>query len=196
MNEYKSSQVNELFAALAKAQAEMQNANVDADNPFFKSKYATLSAIVKSSRPALAKHGLSITQPITTDETGQYLTTLLGHLSGQWIESRMKLTPQKTDPQSLGSYITYCRKYAILAICGIAVSDKADDDGEEAMVEEQRKQPQQQYSSDYINEKQVYLLRTKMKQHPDITERYLEGVDVTLILKNEFNGILSRFPNI
>ena len=126
---YRSAELKDLFTALAKAQSEMQTAGLSAENPYFKTRYADLAAIVKASRPALTKYGLSIIQQIiTSDEGHTYLHTLLCHISGQWVESRVRVVPSKTDVQSMGSYITYLRRYSIAALCGIVTSDE-DDDG-------------------------------------------------------------------
>lgn len=197
MNDYKSAQTNELFAALAKAQAEMQTASLDANNPFFKSKYADLAAIVAASRPALAKYGLSIMQPILTDESGQYLVTVLGHQSGQWIESRIKLNPQKADPQSIGSMITYYRRYSMLALCGIVASDASDDDGEAAMQEQRPAyKPKQitQTSSKYINESQIQDIEKKMELYPHLAKQ-IQDVNLRMLSEKEYYTILSLFPN-
>lgn len=134
--QHRSSELKDLFAALAKAQAEMSMAGLSSENPYFKTRYADLAAIVKASRPALTKHGLSIIQQIITHDDGQtMLHTLLCHSSGQWIESRIRINPPKNDVQSMGSYITYLRRYSITALCGIVASDE-DDDGQLAAASE------------------------------------------------------------
>lgn len=127
MNDYKSTELNELLKALSMAQAEINVAIKSSSNPFFKSSYANLQSIIEASRPALCKHGLSVLQHMVTDNGTDYLVTMLGHSSGQWISSRMKIAPQKTDVQSLGSYITYLRRYMYAALVG--VYDGEDDDG-------------------------------------------------------------------
>ena len=117
-NTDQTSQLNELFAALSKAQNEMDAAGLDAKNPFFKSKYATHAELVRASRPALTKHGLSVIQQVTVQEEFHVLLTKLCHASGQWVQSRMKINPPKQDVQSLGSYITYLKRYCYAAIEG------------------------------------------------------------------------------
>lgn len=130
---HRSEELKDLFTALSKAQAEMETAELSSSNPFFKTRYADLAAIVKASRPALTKYNLSIIQQIITHDDGQtMLHTLLCHNSGQWVESRVRIVPPKNDVQSIGSYITYLRRYSIAAICGIVSSD--DDDGEAAVA--------------------------------------------------------------
>ena len=107
-----SEQLNELFAALSKAQAEMSEAGLNNANPFFKSKYASLTDVMRAARPAMKANGLSVSQHPDTEEDVTYLITVLGHASGQFMISRVKLAPPKTDVQSLGSYITYMKRYA------------------------------------------------------------------------------------
>jgi hypothetical protein len=58
----KSESITHLAAALAKAQAEMPVAVLDATNPFLKNKYASLGSVITASRPVLAKHKLSLVQ--------------------------------------------------------------------------------------------------------------------------------------
>lgn len=139
--EQKSYELNELFTALAKAQGEMESAGLTNANPFFKSKYADLAEIVKASRPALAKHGLSVIQYIEQNDQGiSVLISMLGHSSGQYILSQMPINPAKTDVQSLGSYITYLRRYSYAALVGVVVCDE-DDDGEHAMERKPKQVP-------------------------------------------------------
>ena len=67
----KSESITHLATALAKAQAEMPVAVFDATNPFLKSKYASLGAVIQASRPILAKHKLSLVQfPISGPNLG------------------------------------------------------------------------------------------------------------------------------
>jgi len=118
--------IGKLAAALAKAQGQMSAASKSAANPFFKSKYADLSAVWDVIRDPLSKNGLAVIQ--TTNGIGKTveLTTRLVHDSGEWIKSVLTMTPIKTDPQGIGSTITYARRYSLAAICGV-VQD--DDDG-------------------------------------------------------------------
>lgn len=118
-----------LGAALAKAHAELDNVTKDASNPHFKSKYATLAAITDTTRPVLAKHGLSLIQmPSYADGVVQVETMLL-HSSGEWISETAGAPAPKLDPQGVGSAITYLRRYAQSAFCNIA---QEDDDGNAA----------------------------------------------------------------
>lgn len=126
----KSENINELALALTKAQAEMGGAVMDADNPFFKSKYADLGSIIRVIKPPFAKHGLSYSQFPITSEDRIGVETVIVHESGQFISNEFTMRVPKADPQSAGGVISYCRRYALQAVCGIPA---VDSDGEEYM---------------------------------------------------------------
>ncbi|MBX3380939.1 MAG: ERF family protein [Phycisphaeraceae bacterium] len=122
----RSEHINELAAALCKAQATIKCALKSSENPFFKSKYADLSAVWEACRESLTKNGLSISQHTGSDGTLVTVETALLHSSGQWIASTLTMRPTKSDPQAFGSTITYARRYALAAIVGVV---NEDDDG-------------------------------------------------------------------
>jgi len=51
------------------------------------------------------------------------------HTSGEWISSTIWMTPKDMTPQSVGSTITYARRYGLAAMVGIY---QTDDDAEAA----------------------------------------------------------------
>ena len=123
----KSQTISELSKALVSFQSEMETIGYDANNPFFKSKYATLTNLVECSKKVLSKHGLAVTQ-LAEDEGA--ITTVLMHTSGEYLSSKLTLKPVKDDPQGRGSCLTYARRYSYASILGL-VSDE-DDDGNKA----------------------------------------------------------------
>ncbi len=147
-----SDQINEIAAALSKAQGEMENASKDSANPFFRSKYADLASVREAVRVPLAKHGLAVVQFPKTEYLGtpepyewtaksgekRYgvrvccvvgVLTRIVHASGQWMEDSVTTMLPTGDPQAVGSAITYLRRYALQSVAGIAPED---DDGEAA----------------------------------------------------------------
>lgn len=126
-----SENLNELFSALAKAQGKIQPACKDKSNPFFKSKYADLSSVWDACRDPLSENGLSLVQFPQTRSDGLFLISILGHSSGQWMKSEVQIPLVKNDPQSIGSAITYFRRYSLSALVGVAPED---DDGEKAQA--------------------------------------------------------------
>ncbi len=128
----KSEQINELAAALAKAQAEIVNPAKTSENPHYRNKYADLAEVLNVVRPVFAAHGLAVSQHPAMDGDGAMVTveTMLTHSSGQWMVSAVSAPVAKKDAQGVGSAITYCRRYALAAIAGVA---QDDDDGNAAV---------------------------------------------------------------
>lgn len=124
-----SENVNELFAALSKAQGEFGNAHKDAKNPYYKSNYATLTSVLGVVREPLAKHGLAVIQGLQ----GAEYHTVLTHSSGQFAKFIEPFVPVKNDPQSVGSLKSYIRRYSLMGLLGLA---QEDDDAESAMPSE------------------------------------------------------------
>ena len=118
-----------LFAALALAQAEVENATKASTNPHFKSKYADLAEVLNTVRPVYSKHGIAIVQSTGFDGGMVSVTTALVHKEGGYITSVASCTPAKTDGQGVGAATTYLRRYSLAAACGVA---QEDDDGNSA----------------------------------------------------------------
>jgi hypothetical protein len=137
----------ELLQAVSAFQSEMTPVVFDAVNPYFKSRYATLSALVSASSKLLGKHGLSVIQTIEDDGS---VRTILGHKGGGFIQGKVSLKPVKDDPQGRGSAITYARRYAYASILGL-VSD-SDDDGNTASAP----------GGEVISSKDVSVLRDEL----------------------------------
>lgn len=117
-----------LIEALAKARAEFDAVTKNANNPYFKSKYADLSEVLGAITPALSANGLVVVQPIEQTEKGLLLHTQLYHVGGGLIESTFAI-PENKDIQKLGGAITYIRRYSLSALFGVAPED---DDGNSA----------------------------------------------------------------
>ena len=137
-----SEAIGNLAAGLAAAQAEIKHAVKSSENPFFKSHYADLASVVDACRASLAKNGLAVVQGADSspgDVSTVCVSTRLVHKSGEWIESTLNVKPVKSDPQGIGSAITYARRYMLAAMVGVATED---DDGNGASHGNDRQQPQ------------------------------------------------------
>ena len=118
-----------LFAALAIAQSEVENATKGSTNPHFKSKYADLAEVLNTVRPVYSRHGIAIVQSTGFDGVMVSVTTALVHKEGGYVTSVASCTPAKTDGQGVGAATTYLRRYSLAAACGVA---QEDDDGQSA----------------------------------------------------------------
>lgn len=128
-----SESITNLAGALAKAQGELKAAEMTAENPFLHNRYADLGEVIKASRPALAKYGLSFIQPVSFADGRVIITTQLMHESGEWVREVMAFPVSeakgKSAVQEAGSVITYLRRYSLSSMLGIYAD--ADTDGSE-----------------------------------------------------------------
>jgi hypothetical protein len=128
-----SETVAAISAAFAKAQSAMGGAKKDAANPFFKSKYADLAAVMEAIAKPFADNGLSFMQSPGMYDGNICVTTRIMHESGEWIEGDTILPPTKADAQGYGSAITYGKRYGLQAMTGVP---SVDDDGNAAVAQQ------------------------------------------------------------
>lgn len=135
MNYKHSESIKAILPALVKTQGEMPQLAKDKKNPHANSEYLTLDNILGSLVPLLNKNGIFLSQiPVETHEDEEQsigVDTLLWHESGEYVlypavyyafekGGRMNMT------QSVGSIITYSKRYALTSIFGISTNEDAD----------------------------------------------------------------------
>ena len=130
----KSETINELAAALSKAQAKLSHVKKDKTARIrmkaggeYTYTYADLGSTWDAGRAALTDNDLSVSQLPSFDSGWLMLDTILMHASGQYISSQMRTRADEMDVKSIGSAITYLRRYAFAAIVGLVADE--DDDG-------------------------------------------------------------------
>ena len=160
MNALSSEPMTTLLPALIAAQAAFKPAVKDARNTHYGNAYLTLSATLDAIMPALNANGLALVQHVMPDgDNGLLLITRLYHSNGEWLSSEYPVSPTRADPQGLGSALTYGRRYAVMALVGIAPED---DDGEAASGPSMRSQTAKQTSRP-----RRALQRTQMPMDPE-----------------------------
>lgn len=142
MNYKHSESIKTILPALVKVQEEMPQLAKDKKNPHANSEYLTLDNILGSLVPLLNKNGIFLSQiPVENhqdEEQSIGVDTLLWHESGEYVlypavyyafekGGRMNMT------QSVGSIITYSKRYALTSIFGISTNEDAD--GVQANIE-------------------------------------------------------------
>src|ERR1700747_3308278 len=134
-----SNSVGALAAALAKAQAEIQNPEKSLTativSPFPREgvrsfRYAPLSSGLDLVRKCLGQHEIATVQATAFDgESGLIrLTTTLVHASGEWVSSDWPVcaVTETGAPHRMGAALTYARRYALFTLVGIAGEDDLD----------------------------------------------------------------------
>ena len=116
--------MQKIATALVKAQKAFGPALKTSTNPHFKSKYADLAACIEAVIDALNDNGIALVQQSHHCEDGVIIETLFIHESGETISGgKFHVVASKQDPQGYGSAMTYARRYALQAACGIAPED-------------------------------------------------------------------------
>ena len=122
----------EAVKALIKVQEELKPVKKNADNLYFKSKYADLCAIWEACASILNKHGFAISQSTRFYEDKFILETTLWHIGGGSFAGHYWINPKDvSDPQKLLACCTYARRASLSALCGIVVEGE-DYDGNHA----------------------------------------------------------------
>lgn len=93
----------------------------------FSYSFASLPEVLAAVRPVLAGHGLAVLQSTITADGRIGVETWMLHTSGQRMGfGTLSIQADRLDAQQIGSWLTYARRYGVLAACGIAPDD---DDG-------------------------------------------------------------------
>lgn len=125
----RSESIIELTKALVIVQGQLKGATKDAVNSHTNKAYADLASVWEACREPLSANGIAVFQVPTYDsEKVLVLETTLAHTSGEWASGVVPLlqTRGTNEMQSLGSALTYARRYGLCAMVGICPED---DDG-------------------------------------------------------------------
>jgi hypothetical protein len=166
-----SDEINEIAAALAKAQGQIKNPAKTRENPHFRSAYADLATGLNGIRPALSAQGIAIVQATGINNDGVFLDTRLIHTSGQWIGCIYPVAASSADHQKLGAALTYSRRQSVFALVGVCGEDE-DDDGEGIKGKGNGK------DESFVSDMQIAELRARIAEVGADEQRFLRFLKV------------------
>ena len=108
-----------IYSRLFKLKEKVGKISKDSKNPFFKSKYFDVNSLLENIEPLCHENNLLLLQPIIGNKV---CTKIIDIESGEEVISEIEL-PNITDPQKLGSAITYYRRYTLQSLLGIQAED-------------------------------------------------------------------------
>ena len=121
-----------IYKKFAAAWESVENPPLDSVNPHFKSKFASLGAVLKAIRKAC--DGIAYIQAFDVADMGGesilHIKSWVQDGEGRLELSRLRM-PITDNPQQQGSIITYYRRYVAVTDWGIVGEE--DDDAESAM---------------------------------------------------------------
>lgn len=161
-----STETKELFAALLKFQS--MNLTVKKDAQGNRNKYANIDSIMKEIRPKLSQIGLIVIQSIDdSEENKKTLTTRIVHAeTSQFIASVITmpsapLNGGKNDAQEFGSAITYCRRYCLGPLLGLAT----DEDDDAASVGKAKASKKEEPKPTIVTQNDIASLMAEAAKH-------------------------------
>ena len=161
-----------ILAALAKVKTEIGTMTKDLENPFYKSRYFDVNQLLEHVEPLIAKNGLLLLQPI---KKGWVVTEIYHIESGESVSSEIEIG-SITDPQKVGSAITFYRRYTLQSLLGIQAED--DDANSTTKPPQASGQAKEGEPTDWLNlfDKQG----NKLKSFTDIEAAISKGDKFTL----------------
>ena len=136
--------------AMLLIQQKLEGAARNADNPYFKGKYADMSAVKAAINAAMAEAGVFLlveqypeTDYVQLSNKGKgpvprlSISTIITEVeSGEWKQFGLSCYPTEDTPQAIGSAITYMRRYSLMPPFGVA---PVEDDGNAGSGKEPKK---------------------------------------------------------
>ncbi len=130
MNKEAEQVFNQAFAA---AMAEMPDVPKGGKNKHSGQRYSTLDDLIRTTRPVLASHGLSLNWQTTSSGNDYSVTAIVRHAMGHSIKTTLSGArdngKQMNALQGGGSTETYLKRYTGFSILGLSSGDEVEDDG-------------------------------------------------------------------
>ena len=116
---------------ILKLQSEIGALAKTETNPFFKSKYFDVNSLIAQLMPLLEKYKLVVIQPLShIDGKPAITTTVYSTDSDSSMKDRVDgivtstiPLPENSNPQQMGSAITYYRRYALQSLFLLQAED-------------------------------------------------------------------------
>ena len=183
--------MSELIEALIKAQSQIEHATKDGNNPYFKSGYATLEAVISTVKKPLNDNGIYFQQQSYDIEDGVCVETVFyGH--NAMLKTGKITIPTDRTPQGRGSGYTYAKRYSLSLACGIG--HQKDDDANLAedniAVQKENKALLERHLSKFDDEKMNFDNLKDFKAYLKINKRSGERIKGLSI--DSYNDMIKR----
>lgn len=137
-----------LFKSLISVVSEAKDIHADSENPFHKSRYASLAAHLSALKGLFKKHNLAVIQLPIGGEGMVGVRTIVVHENGGSISSDAFVPADKgMNGQQAGALYSYIRRYALAAVAGCATEDDDAESDRAAKPSSSYQKPQQAAST-------------------------------------------------
>lgn len=187
--------------ALADAQAEMEQpeknrtAKVVSSRGSYEYHYADLAAVLNACKP-LAKHGIAMVQfPENKNEEYAYTddqgnpacawrvtvaVTTKFLLGKQFLANRVEVVAESMAPQGIGKAETYCRRYGLQMLAGLAgeQDDDAGDGSDEKRFPAPEEGPRRASTGLAAGQQQLTVEILDIKSRQDAQKRWFYAIKI------------------
>lgn len=133
-----------ILHALSQVKEKVGKMSKDSVNPFFKSKYFDINQLLEHVEPLFRENGLILLQPVQEKK----VKSIVYHIeSGESVFSEIEIQ-DLSNPQSVGSAITYYRRYTLQSLLGLQAED---DDANKASNQNTVGSPSKNESTNWLN---------------------------------------------
>ena len=183
-----SSSIAKLALAQTKVQKEIKD--LPKESKGFAHKYTTFDKLVQYLRPILSKHGISFIQMPCGDNENVGVITLYMHTSGEYIYSKIEtqIIQAQNKYQSMGSAITYFKRYSLASFVGIA-SDE-DTDGNVQKKEVKKPTPT---TKQLTNEKFKTVIDTVKDENEEFRDKVTQAVKAQKLHQDNYMDWLLEY---
>lgn len=182
---FQSEEIKDIIQSLVKFQVLFNDASLKKDrkNEHLRNQYVSLDNLLHVIRPILNDCGLVVVQQLS----GEYLTTVIYHTSGQFIGANMPFNPMNGNKgtnalQELGGGITYAKRYSLSALLQISVDVDNDADKSPIVKEQLTKTVKKKVETiDQLNKivdwlKEDYTRTDKLQNYYDLDKGQLQWI--------------------
>jgi ERF superfamily len=174
-----SSERKNLAKALATARMSMDKLtfNKSANTGKFTYKYADLNEVYELAIPALYENNICVDHELDFKDNQTFVVTTLTHWeSGEWVDSRSPLIPDKDGLQGMGGACTYIKRYQLNSLLGIHAEE--DDDGNRSQGAKIEQVEKPKPKPEFVNEDQYNHILLELKDQPEIAQDVLDAFKI------------------
>jgi hypothetical protein len=136
-------------AAIVAAYSELGHVSKDREGHY--GTYATLTNVLDTVKPILAKHGLAVMQyPVESEPGFVTIVTMLVHESGATFPDGGLRMPAPNDPQKVGGVVSYLRRYSLLTFLNLGTDDDDAQGASDAIRKENEPHPNSDRVKDVV----------------------------------------------
>jgi len=181
-----SKEYSKIIKKIYNVQGQITGIDKNAKNPFFKSDYVDLNAILSHLYPILQTEKLIINQSSLQRDNYLDTTTRITDIeSGEWMENYVSVPVGTMKPQEGGSSLTYSRRYGLMTFFSLKTEDddgnagSGNVSGAKTTSTPKSDMVKDKFNGEVVQEKELSVKETmdkKLIELPEQVKSWMKGV--------------------